>query len=253
MLGPRTQDGQGDDDNKEENSTPVVLKRFEWYPNRAAWQVDLGGRDLRNSELQPLQRFLIRETNCGSISRMEAVSMVPVLVLNPQPGDIVLDMCAAPGSKTGQLMERVVASSGAGAVVANDPDVKRARLMIHRTRTLATPSLVVTGVPGQEFPLLEVDGKAMHFDRVLCDVPCSGDGTLRKSHSTLTKWHWNHGLGLHILQLQLLKRGLELVKVGGFLVYSTCSLNPIENEVRVLHSCAAHVSLLSPVRMELRS
>ncbi len=165
---------QEGDANSEESINLAELKRFEWYPNKAAWQIAIGRKELRNSDLQALQRFLIREANCGAISRMEAVSMVPVLVLNPQPGDIVLDMCAAPGSKTGQLMERVVASTGSGAVVANDPDVKRARLMIHRTRTLATPSLVVTGVPGQNFPLLHVEGKAMHFDRVLCDVPCSG-------------------------------------------------------------------------------
>jgi 16S rRNA C967 or C1407 C5-methylase (RsmB/RsmF family) len=75
----------------------------------------------------------------------------------------------------------------------------------------------------------------------------AGDGTLRKSYNTLTKWHWNHGLGLHILQLQLLKRGLELVKTGGFLVYSTCSLNPIENEVRCIHFAPVVVYVLRSI------
>lgn len=157
--------------------------------------------------------------------------MVPSLILDPKPGDLVLDMCAAPGSKTGQLMEMVLASGGDGAVVANDPDVKRAGMMIHRTKTLATPSLVVTAVPGQVFPHLRLHGQNLYFDRVLCDVPCSGDGTLRKNWVNMGRWKINHGVNLHLLQLQLLKRSLELVKVGGYVVYSTCSINPIENEV----------------------
>lgn len=77
-----------------------------WYPNDLAWQLELTRRDIRRSEsLYKLHNFLIAETNVGSISRQEAVSMIPPLVLDVQPHHKVLDMCAAPGSKTAQLIE----------------------------------------------------------------------------------------------------------------------------------------------------
>lgn len=78
------------------------------------------------------------------------------------------------------------------------------------------------------------------FDRVLADVPCSGDGTLRKSPTQLEKWSVKGGLQLHSTQFNIAKRGLMHLKAGGFMVYSTCSMNPIENEAVVaalLASC----------------
>ena len=73
-------------------------------------------------------------------------------------------------------------------------------------------------------------GWKQKYDKVLCDVPCSGDGTGRKKRSVIRTWDVRHGLGLHALQLAILSRGLELLGYGGRLVYSTCSLNPIECE-----------------------
>lgn len=83
-------------------------------------------------------------------------------------------------------------------------------------------------------PAFHIDGKRMKFDRVLCDVPCSGDGTLRKNPDIWLKWNQGHALNLHGIQYRIARRGAELLDVGGRLVYSTCSLNPIENEA-VLH------------------
>merc|ERR1719410_2949012 len=76
----------------------------------------------------------------------------------------------------------------------------------------------------------------LRFDRVLCDVPCSGDGTMRKTPYIWKSWTHRDGLALHIRQLNILNRGLDVLKVGGRLVYSTCSLNPLEDEAVV---CAA--------------
>jgi 16S rRNA C967 or C1407 C5-methylase (RsmB/RsmF family) len=73
----------------------------------------------------------------------------------------------------------------------------------------------------------------LEYDRVLCDVPCSGDGTLRKNPAIWKKWNPGQSLSLHKLQLRILVRGLELLKDGGRLVYSTCSFNPIEDEAVV--------------------
>eukprot|EP00960_Hanusia_phi_P059530 764202-Hanusia_phi.AAC.1 len=242
MISKCDEDGE---EAKGSRSAEVVaaLKRLEWYPNTAAWQLNIEKKDMRKN-IKNLQDFLLREVSVGNIVRMEAVSMIPAIVLGPRPGELVLDMCAAPGSKTGQLLEMVVASGekGAlnsvlqhgGAVLANDPDIKRARMMIHRAKSLSSPCLVVTALPGQSFPkLVSDDNTELLFDRVLCDVPCSGDGTIRKSPYTLKRWHPTHGIQIHLLQLQLLRRSAEITKVGGRIVYSTCSLNPLENEAVV--------------------
>jgi multisite-specific tRNA:(cytosine-C5)-methyltransferase len=229
--------------------TADALERLPWYPHRAAWKLAIGKKDMKN--VANLQNFLLQETAAGSLVRMEAVSMIPSLVLGASPGDFVLDMCAAPGSKTGMCLEMVMHSRGAGtggaqeleavvgAVVANDPDLKRSKMMVHRTKALCSPSLVVTALPGQAFPQLMSDkGDAIMFDRVLCDVPCSGDGTIRKAPYNLKTWHVSHSLQYHLLQTLLLQRSIELTKVGGYIVYSTCSLNPIENEAVVSHVLA---------------
>lgn len=87
----------------------------------------------------------------------------------------------------------------------------------------------------------------LQFDRILCDVPCSGDGTTRKNPNIWKTWRTSDGLGLHGLQLRILKRAIQMLKPGGRLVYSTCSYNPIENEAVVsaaLLACRKLQSLL---------
>lgn len=99
---------------------PVCLP---WYPNGMAWQLELSRRDIRRKESHyKLHNFLIAETNVGSVSRQETVSMIPPIVLDVKPHHKVLDMCAAPGSKTAQLIEALHAGTPipSGFVVAND-------------------------------------------------------------------------------------------------------------------------------------
>jgi 16S rRNA C967 or C1407 C5-methylase (RsmB/RsmF family) len=84
------------------------------------------------------------------------------------------------------------------------------------------------------------------FDRILCDVPCSGDGTLRKVPSIWKRWVAAQGNQLHTLQVQLAAKAVRLLRVGGRLVYSTCSLNPVENEVCSFPS-PTRLSLLTPL------
>jgi len=105
------------DDNKEDNSqAKTILHSLPFYPEELAWQLQLTRKDIRRSEAYfRLHNFLIAETNNGSISRQEVVSMVPPLVLNVKPWHKVLDMCAAPGSKTAQLIEMIHVDEG------NDP------------------------------------------------------------------------------------------------------------------------------------
>lgn len=157
--------------------------------------------------------------------------MVPPLALNVEPHHKCLDMCAAPGSKTSQLLEIVNRSlkhpeERQGLVVANDADTSRAYMLVHQCRRINSPLLLVTTHQGQQFPILkDVNGDAL-FDRVLCDVPCSGDGTLRKNPEIWAKWSARNSHSLHPLQLNIASRGLLLLKPGGLMVYSTCSMSP---------------------------
>lgn len=154
--------------------------------------------------------------------------MLPPLCLDIQPTDLVLDMCAAPGSKTGQILEMI--GDKAGGVVANDVEFARASMLIHQIQRINNSSgIMVVNHMGQQLP-----GDHCYYDKVLCDVPCSGDGAIRKLPNKWRHWSYKDGAGLHGLQVQLLMRGLQMLKVGGRLVYSTCSISPIEDEAVVV-------------------
>ena len=164
--------------------------------------------------------------------------MLPPLYLNVSPDDMVLDLCAAPGSKTSQILEMMYGERrwlSKGCVVANDADYNRAQMLIHQLQRSGTAGMVVINHAGQFMPQLyngKVEGEKQRFkfDKILCDVPCSGDGATRKIPLKWANWHTNDGMVLHPLQLSILIKAINLLKCGGSLVYSTCSLNPIENE-----------------------
>lgn len=195
-------------------------------------------------------QFLVEETENGRIFRQEKVSMIPVTLLDIKPTHKCLDMCAAPGSKTIQMLEYLHAKkkdkkskNGAGFVIANDTDVKRAYMLTHQARRLNSPSLFVTNNDARFFPNLHLDENKtpLKFDRILCDVPCSGDGTLRKNLGLWKNFHCHMGHGNHPLQLDILERGFKLLRKGGRITYSTCTFNPIENEAVVAAAVHRHI------------
>ncbi|KAE8748043.1 hypothetical protein FOCC_FOCC005238 [Frankliniella occidentalis] len=233
-------------------------KQLPWYPDRLAWQLDISRKDIRRSEeYYRLHNFLIAETSTGNISRQEAVSMIPPLVLDVKPHHKVLDMCAAPGSKTAQLIEMLHADQQPGDpppegfVIANDMDNMRCYMLVHQLKRLSSPCVVIVNHDASQLPNMQIPGQdgnptPLKFDRILCDVPCTGDGTLRKNPDIWEKWNAANGNNLHGIQYRVARRGLELLAVGGRMVYSTCSLNPIENEAvlhRILKECEGSVEL----------
>lgn len=185
--------------------------------------------------------------------------MMPVALLDIQAHHAVLDMCASPGSKTIQAIEAIYASAGeseawpSGFVVANELDAERSYVLSKRCAALRTAagSCVITCHRAQIFPAPRLDPV---FDRIICDVPCSGDGTFRKYRDKWRHWHPHQGRQLHSLQLQIGLRAVALLKVGGLLSYSTCSLNPMEDEsvvAALLHRAAGALEVVD-VRGQLQ-
>ena len=180
------------------------------------------------------------------ISRQEAVSMIPPMLMQTKSSDKILDMCAAPGSKTPQFLETVYENynfldkkqylKDTGFVLANDNNCQRAYMMVHQLKRLNTAGMVVVCHDAQLFPTLfnsdDLNNKFL-FDKILADVPCSSDSVMRKLPMKWKKWSTKEGFSLHKLQLQILQKGINLLKPGGIISYSTCSLNPIENEAVV--------------------
>jgi 16S rRNA C967 or C1407 C5-methylase (RsmB/RsmF family) len=246
-------DEKSDSNNENDNSldlkttTKIIApaKKIPFIPN--AYQLSVDRRTLRrNPTLENFHSWLKLQVDAGFVTRQETVSMIPPVVLNAEPHHAVLDMCAAPGSKTSQLLEIVGTISDGnpepgGFIVANDSDARRAYMLVHQLRRLNSPAALVTSVDAQFWPMLnrglntsdEERAQEGIFDRVLCDVPCSGDGTARKNLGIWKHWTALGAFGLHPLQISIALNGARLTKVGGYMCYSTCSMNPIENEAVV--------------------
>jgi NOL1/NOP2/sun family putative RNA methylase len=142
-------------------------------------------------------------------------------LLDPQPGDRVLDMCSAPGGKTTHLAEHM---GGEGVVVAAEVNEGRIRALLGNVYRMAHPNVLVVAADGRDFP-----GGAT-FDRVMVDVPCSAEGTLRKKKGVVPRKTKGARQKLHRTQVALLRRAIELTRPGGTLLYCTCTFDPAENE-----------------------
>ena len=224
-----------------------VTKGLSWFGTNhsgesgaSLWQVNTSRAGFAKCEvLKPLYDVITREARLGNLARQECASMLPALALKVRGHHAVLDLCASPGSKTEHVLELMKQDKNAdGVVVANDADEKRLKHMERRFAHAGDPKLVITCCGGESLAqaVASSDPGKTHerFDRVICDVPCSGDGTLRKMPYLWRRWRLSRAIDLYPLQLELLKNAASVLKPGGRLVYSTCSLNPVENEAVVL-------------------
>jgi NOL1/NOP2/sun family putative RNA methylase len=157
----------------------------------------------------------------GHIYVQSASSAFSALTLGARPGDRVLDLCAAPGSKStfvAQMME------DRGALVANEPNGKRLKSLTTNLERMGVTSAVVTSYSGQNFPT------KVRFHRALVDAPCSGEGTWRGPEARPKSVAPDFRKYLGAQQKALLGRAYEVLEPGGRLVYSTCTYAPEENE-----------------------
>lgn len=166
------------------------------------------------------------EHSVGRLYGQGAASLLPALALDPEPGEEVLEVAAAPGSKAGLLAELM---DNRGLLVANDANEGRAFNLVSNLQRLGVRNACVTIHDGRHFPSNPFDRGEPGYDRILVDAPCSNLGQARPD------WlprHWRQGSvdGVAALQRGLVRRAAQLLRPGGHLVYSTCTFVPTENE-----------------------
>lgn len=163
----------------------------------------------------------------------EASAMSPVALLDPQPGERVCDLCAAPGGKTTQIAGRMM---GKGFLLCNEFSPKRAKILSRNIERMGVSNALVTNEDtaalAKRFP--------GSFDKVLIDAPCSGEGMFRKEEAAVTDWSVETVEMCARRQAEILHNGAKLVRPGGRLVYSTCTFAPEEDELAVAQFLNTH-------------
>lgn len=159
----------------------------------------------------------------------EISSMLPILALNPQPDELILDLFASPGSKTTQMASRML---NQGTIIANELKLDRIKPLSANLERCAVTNTIISRKDAVDF-CLKLSQKQFKFDKILLDAPCSGEGTLRSSPKTFITWNKKVIDRLSRQQKKFLVFALKCLKVGGTLVYSTCTLAPEENEAIV--------------------
>lgn len=165
--------------------------------------------------------------HAGLFYMHEPSASAPVQFLDIDPGMNILDLCAAPGSKSTQIAEWM---KGEGLLVSNEIHPKRASILLENIERHGITNCVVTNAsPDQLVPSFHG-----YFDRILCDVPCSGEGMFRKNPKAEKEWSLENIQHCGIRQKEILHSAYQMLRPGGKLLYTTCTLNIYENEERIL-------------------
>ncbi len=161
----------------------------------------------------------------GLYQVQEEVAMLPAFLLRPEPGEFVLDLCAAPGNKTAQM---ALMMAGRGTVIANEVNGNRMQPLRQAINRLGLANVTTTVSDATAFPK-----QSRPFDRIMADVVCSCEGTCRKNPDVLDMDVKLHAERISRTQVAILTRALQLCKPGGRIVYATCTYAPEENEMVV--------------------
>ena len=190
---------------------------------------------------EPLGRYLAADAKpgagiahaAGAFYLQDASAMAPVAALDPRPGERVLDLCAAPGGKSGQIAARL---NGRGFLLSNEIEFSRARILLGNLERLGVTNAFVTSAPAEALARV----LPAFFDRVLVDAPCSGEGMFRRDPEAASQWNPDAPAGCAARQTAILNDAARMVRPGGKLVYSTCTFNRLENEGTVREFLRAH-------------
>ena len=159
----------------------------------------------------------------GCFYLQEPSAMLPAYLLNPESGDLVLDLCAAPGGKS---MQASLLMQNEGLIISNDISKSRAFAISENAERLGRGNLLITN---NDFSLI-YDKFINTFDKIILDAPCSGSGMFRKDNKMQQDWSYQKVLKNAEIQKSLIKMSYDMLKPGGNMVYSTCSFSYEEDE-----------------------
>jgi len=210
-----------------------LKKRFEGY----GWKIkqlfdEFPEVMVIESKLNPGELGKTKEHLLGYYYVQEISSMLPMLVLKPEAGDMILDLCASPGSKTTQAAAMM---NNEGTIIANELSMGRIGILNSNLERCGVMNTIVTRKEGVALCERLRKKSQIRFDKILVDAPCSGEGTLRKSPKTFEMWNINMIKKIAGVQRQLASAAMKVLKVGGEMIYSTCTLAPEEDEFIVNH------------------
>ncbi len=213
------------------NTTKVKPEQLKARLESRGWEIKQPF--LNHQEIMIIQNSLLPgeigksiEHNLGYYYIQGIASMMPVLALNPKQNEILLDLCAAPGSKTTQASSLM---QNSGIIIANETSPGRIGSLIINTEKYSCSNVIIARHDAVQ--LCEKLAKlGMKFDKILIDVSCSEEGNIRNNPEILKRWNIKTIKNLGKLQKKLASSAVPLLKKSGELVYSTCTLSPEENE-----------------------
>lgn len=183
--------------------------------------------------------------HAGIMYMQDPGAMAPVCALDIPRGAYVLDMCSAPGGKSGQAAARI---GEGGFLLSNEYVPKRAKITVSNFERLGIKNAIVTNLDTRELTRLYRD----FFDVVIADVPCSGEGMFRKNELAVSEWSEENVKACAVRGREILENAHSLVKGGGYIVYSTCTYSLEENEEVIYDFLCAHDDFeLAPVKDEI--
>ncbi|MGG1879749.1 RsmB/NOP family class I SAM-dependent RNA methyltransferase [Paenibacillus cisolokensis] len=190
--------------------SPFALEPVPWCPT--GYYVEDGARPGRHPYY-----------HAGLYYIQEPSAMSPVELLDVQPGDRVLDLCAAPGGKSTQIAAKL---GGQGVLISNDLNPDRTKALAKNLEMCGVRNAIVLN----EQPDRIAEAFPAYFDKILVDAPCSGEGMFRKDESMLKYWEASSPLVFAEMQRDILRSAANMLAPGGTMVYSTCTFSPEENE-----------------------
>lgn len=161
--------------------------------------------------------------HAGAFYSQEPSAACAVTALDPQPGEIVLDLCAAPGGKSTQIASLL---QGQGLLWSNELIKSRANILLSNIERIGVKNAVISAC----HPQVLCEALAGYFDKVLVDAPCSGEGMFRRDEQAVQDWSEEHVIACAARQGAILRSAADALKQNGILVYSTCTFSAEENE-----------------------
>lgn len=171
--------------------------------------------------------------HAGVIYPQEPSAMLPGQTIGAKPGDVVIDLCAAPGGKACRIAEEL---NGEGVLIANEISANRAKALLRNIERMGIPNAVVLN----EDPVNMRQYLAGTADKIIVDAPCSGEGMFRRDPSAVKSWERYGPETCSELQDSILESAHIMLKPGGELVYSTCTFGVLEDEDRIVSFISKH-------------